>query len=341
MLGQTDMSTDQEHTLPLLLHLDVSDRWNRQFLSFPTPKWWAGRRVSECFSTAESPYCCFSPWRSLRECFHEKQHCKVWSPSQTPSLLQEPCLFIVLFSDPILSLSLNFFLPWFHIPYASFFFAKNKRCLIISLFWKSVVSFHYRNCDLIWSIKRILKKCVQDQSCSFFWEQKVFCNEQRIEMIIFCWNCLYFSLASSTTMNGASSERQQRERPRQIVFVTDNWSHQCKQLEGKRLHILLQWFINYQMLVIYILVQIIGLHMSFCVQAHFLSMYILNCITPKYHTYCCFLTKCLVLGRILSDHSTQHCPTLQNHNCTYMTHELCLNQDPCSTSFCQRSTPPM
>lgn len=49
----------------------------------------------------------------------------------------------------------------------------------------------------------------------------------------------------------------------------------------KRLHILLQWFIHYQMLVIYILVQIIGLHMSFCVQAHFLSMYILNCIHPS------------------------------------------------------------
>jgi len=97
----------------------------------------------------------------------------------------------------------------------------------------------------------------------------------------FCWNCLYFSLASSTTMNGASSERQQRERPRQIVFVTDNSSHQCKQLQGKRLHILLQWFIHHQMLVIYILVQIIGLHMSFCVQASFLSMYILNCIHPS------------------------------------------------------------
>ncbi len=36
-------------------------------------------------------------------------------------------------------LSLDFVLPWFHIPYASFFFAKNKRCLIISLFWKLVV----------------------------------------------------------------------------------------------------------------------------------------------------------------------------------------------------------
>ncbi|KAH8966821.1 hypothetical protein BDL97_03G047000 [Sphagnum fallax] len=63
--------------------------------------------------------------------------------------------------------------------------------------------------------------------------------------------------------------------------------------------------------------------------------------TPKYHTYCYFLAKCLVLGRTLSDHSTQHFPTLRNHNCTYMTHELCMNPDPCSTSFCQRSTPPM
>jgi len=148
---------------------------------------------------------------------------------RSPSLLQEPCWFVVLSLDPILSLSLNFVLPWFHVPYTSFFFAKNKRCLIISLFWKLVVSFHYRNCDLIWSIKRILKKCVQDQSCSFLSEQKVFRNDQRIEMIIFLLKLSVF-LTCFFHNNEWGFFRKERERPRQFVFVTDNWSHQCKQL---------------------------------------------------------------------------------------------------------------
>lgn len=185
MPGQTDMSTDQEHTLPLLLYLNVSDRWNRQFLSFPKPKWWADRRVSECFFAAESPKCCFSPWRSLRECFHEKQHCKVWSLSQISIVIARTLLVCrTVFGSDFVSVT-KFCPTLISYSLCVFLLCRKQEVFDHFLFRKLVVSFHYRNCYLIWSIKRILRKCLQDQSCSFLSEQKVFCNDQRIEMIIF------------------------------------------------------------------------------------------------------------------------------------------------------------